>query len=165
MSMFNTFSSGDKIFNYFIRNSRTLNFILMLLVASFVGLFAWMVTILALFILLIIIIYFVFYEVYMRKVKSNGTIEITESNLKLTTENSYSEIENEEIVKIIIIKECCWSAIYQNFRFVLLDIIWANDSMSHLIVKKFSNNKRGFDIIKSLRIFSEINSIKFEMKE
>ncbi len=164
MSIFNTFTTDNKIVDFFIRNSRILNFLKILLVGTLVGMFAAIHLLLAFTTLILFVILAIFYEINIRRIKINGSLEITKSNLQWKTDHSYLELTKENIVKILIVKEFFFSIVSQGFKYVLIDIIHKDNSLSHLIVKKFSENKQEFDIIESLRTFSIYNSIAFEKK-
>lgn len=167
MSSFKTYSSDNKSIYLFFRYSRILNILLLIIVNMFVGFFNTRIihAVFASILIILFVTFIIVFERYMRRIKSNGTLELTKSNLKWRTENYDLGIDKEEIDKIIIRKEFLRSFFSQDFKYVLFDIICKNKSLIHLIVNKYSNDKQEYDIIESLILFSKINGITLEKKK
>ena len=156
------YSRKDRIFDCFTRNSTMLNSINVLTVATITGLFTTSFFLPAVILVSLFLFYICFCEIYMRRLKDAGSLEINQSALKWTMENNSFAVEAEDIRKIVIRKEFFFSLLCQRFEFVLIEIVRKDHSISDLALRKHSKDSHEFNVFKSLKLFSEHNGIALE---
>ncbi|MCX6256718.1 MAG: hypothetical protein NTW49_02280 [Bacteroidia bacterium] len=162
MSTFYTYSTENLIFKLFIKNGKIFHlFFILPYILIFIN------RIIIVFILpltIIFIIIFIFELLLIKKLKPNGTIEVSIDKINWISENIFLQIDKEEIENIKIVKKISKSFIFSvdYNSYVLVNIFKKDNSLKQFLIKIYSIDNEKYNIINNLKLFSIKNGIIFD---
>ena len=172
MSTFTTYSSEKGFIEYFIRNSKRFN--ALLIAAYFIScsgmillgqkthshiFLYFMITGFVLF----IGCYF-FYRRFLKKMKPAGTLELSQNSINIKNTNEQLAIQKEDIEEIIISRKFKQPFSSNDYHFIIVDLIQKDKSSQKVFIKKNSDSNEKYELLKTLQVFSKINHIKLITK-